>query len=84
MFNMTEQEDISKIDTLNRDTYIQNIKHVIEVLKIMGMVALLQFPPAGDMENHLYLRNWKVSWILMKILLFFIMTVGNIIITKNL
>lgn len=36
MFNMTEQEDISKIDTLNRDTYIQNIKHVIEVLKNNG------------------------------------------------
>ena len=36
MFNMTEQEDISKIDTLNRDTYIQNIKHVIEVLKKNG------------------------------------------------
>ncbi len=33
---MTEQEDISKIDTLNRDTYIKNIKYVIEVLKKNG------------------------------------------------
>lgn len=33
---MTEQVDISKIDTLNRDTYINNVKHVIEVLKNNG------------------------------------------------
>lgn len=33
---MTEQVDISKIDTLNRDIYIKNVKHVIEVLKNKG------------------------------------------------
>ena len=33
---MTQPIDISKIDTLNRDIYIKNIKHVIEVLKNNG------------------------------------------------
>lgn len=33
---MTKQVDISKIDTLSRDVYIKNIKHVIEILKNNG------------------------------------------------
>ena len=33
---MTEQKDIVKIDTLNRSVYIENVQHVIDVLKNNG------------------------------------------------